>query len=163
MWIIRTLVMTLALILIAPQTHAAPDDADALSGIKQGRVVWDINMGSANKMALYLKVIRQTYDDLVRQGVEPEMIFAFRGLSVKVLSTTPDALPMDQQLDQEEVWEILKEMMSRKGVRMEACNVATSLFGVDNGSLLKGVKAVGNTFVSLIGYQSKGFAAIPIY
>jgi intracellular sulfur oxidation DsrE/DsrF family protein len=46
---------------------------------------------------------------------------------------------------------------------MEACSVATRLFGVDNGTLLDGIKPVGNTFVSLTGYQAQGYANIPIY
>nr|CRH05298.1 Conserved exported protein of unknown function [Candidatus Magnetococcus massalia] len=164
--IIALTVMMAALIMMITSTLFAAEplnDEDALKGLKSGKVVWDINMGDAQKMALYLKVIRQTYDDLKRQGVEPEMVFTFRGFSVKVVSTTPDILPLDRQLYQEEVWEILREMQQRPGVRMEACNVATSLFGVENRSLLKKVKAVGNTFVSLIGYQAKGFAIIPIY
>jgi len=50
-----------------------------------------------------------------------------------------------------------------EGVRMEACSVATKLFNVSNKSLLNGIKPVGNTFVSLTGYQAKGYASIPIY
>lgn len=33
----------------------------------------------------------------------------------------------------------------------------------DNRSLLNGIKPVGNTFVSLTGYQAQGYANIPIY
>jgi len=46
---------------------------------------------------------------------------------------------------------------------MESCSVATRLFKVDNASLLDGIKPVGNTFVSLTGYQAQGYANIPIY
>jgi hypothetical protein len=41
--------------------------------------------------------------------------------------------------------------------------VATRLFSVDNATLLPGIEPVGNTFVSLIGYQAQGYATIPVY
>ncbi len=46
---------------------------------------------------------------------------------------------------------------------MESCSIATKLMGVDNVTFIPYVKPVGNTFVSLIGYQKKGYALIPIY
>jgi intracellular sulfur oxidation DsrE/DsrF family protein len=47
-------------------------------------------------------------------------------------------------------------------VRMEACSITTRLAGIDSETLLPGIDLVGNTFVSQIGYQAKGFAVIPI-
>jgi len=55
------------------------------------------------------------------------------------------------------------DLAKRPGVKMEACSVAARLFDVDSKTYLPGIKPVGNTFVSLIGYQAKGFAVIPIY
>jgi intracellular sulfur oxidation DsrE/DsrF family protein len=52
--------------------------------------------------------------------------------------------------------------LAQAGVRFEACAIATRLFGVENNSVLPQVKVVGNTFNSLIGYQAKGYALIPI-
>ena len=46
---------------------------------------------------------------------------------------------------------------------MEACGLATNLFKVDNNTILPGIKVVANTYVSLIGYNAQGYAAIPIY
>ncbi len=53
--------------------------------------------------------------------------------------------------------------LQQQGVRMEACSVATRLFKLDNDSLIEGIKPVGNTFVSLTGYQAQGYVNIPIY
>ena len=52
--------------------------------------------------------------------------------------------------------------LNAQGVRMEACSVATRLFKVDNKSLLDGIKPVGNTFVSLTGYQAQGYSVVRI-
>ena len=140
-----------------------PSDSAALEGVTSGKVVWDINMGDPRKLSLYLKVIQETYDDLVRQGVTPDMIFAFRGRSVLLISTEREGIPLEQHIYLDEVAELLKDLSKRPGVRMEACSVACRLFGIKTETLLPRITAVGNTFVSLIGYQAKGYSVIPIY
>jgi len=116
------LLLLLGMILFPFATLAGqPDDAAALEGVERGKVVFDINNSSASSLNLYLAVIRETHDDLVRQGVEPDILLAFRGPAVTLVSTDRERL------------------------------------------LLDGIEPVGNTFVSLIGYQARGYAVIPIY
>lgn len=138
-----------------------PDDADALNNISEGKVVWDITTGSPKKLLVYLNVIQQTYDDLMRQNVKPEMIFTFRGPVLKLISTPPSDL--EEETAHKEALDLLRVMSQRPGVKMESCSVATRLMGIDNETIIPEVKPVGNTFVSLIGYQHKGYALIPIY
>ena len=140
-----------------------PNDTDALQGLATGKVVWDINMTDPKKLSLYLSVIQETYTDLVRQGVKPDMVFAFRGRSVTFVSTDRDDIPLEQHHFLDTVADQLADLNKREGVKMEACSVACRLFGVNPSSLLPGIKPVGNTFVSLLGYQAKGYAIIPIY
>lgn len=139
-----------------------PNDANALKGVEKGKVIFDINMIEAKKMTLYLMVIDQTVDDLKRQGVEPDVVLAFRGKAVRLISTDRENMELT---DDEHLDKIATQLsdLQKKGVRIEACSVATKLFKVDNKTLLKGIKPVGNTFVSLIGYQAQGYANIPIY
>ncbi len=139
-----------------------PDDADALKGVSEGKVLFDVNMAEPKKMTLYLAVIRETVDDLRRQGVKPDVILAFRGLSVKLINKDREAWDLTEFDHLDKVAAQLADLQKR-GVRMEACSVATRLFGVKNSKLLDGIKPVGNTFVSLTGYQAQGYANIPIY
>jgi intracellular sulfur oxidation DsrE/DsrF family protein len=158
------LIVGLTLLINPPLVHAEkPADRAALEGVTAGKVAWDINMGDPRKLSLYLGVIQETYDDLVRQGVAPDMIFAFRGASVLLISTEREEIPLEQHFDLDEVAELLADLNKRPGVKMEACTVACRLFGVKAEKLLPGIQAVGNTFVSLIGYQAKGYGIIPIY
>lgn len=156
---LATLILSLGLV----QTQAAdkPDDADALQGVTQGRVVFDINISEPKKLPLYLMVIDETLSDLARQEVTPEVILAFRGKAVTLISSDHEAIELTD-IEHLEKAAAQLEALQKRGVRMEACSVATRLFGVDNGTLLPGIKPVGNTFVSLIGYQAQGYAIIPI-
>jgi len=139
-----------------------PGDADALKGVSEGKVLFDVNMAEPKKLTLYLAVIRETVDDLRRQGVKPDVILAFRGLSVKLLNRDREAMELTDFEHLDKIAAQLADLQTQ-GVRMEACSVATRLFGVDNKNLLDGIKPVGNTFVSLTGYQAQGYANIPIY
>lgn len=139
-----------------------PSDEHALKGVTSGKIAWDINMADAKKMRLYLQVIDETYGDLERQGVAPDMILTFRGPSVRLITTDRSQVPAEQKAHYEAVAEQLEALMAKPEVRVEACSVATRLTGVDAAELLPGIEHVGNTFVSQIGYQAKGYAIIPI-
>ena len=157
-----SLCMIALLFCIAPAHAESPSDADALKGVETGKVVFDMNTSSAEKTALYLMVIGETVNDLERQGVKPDVILAFRGLALKMISKDrAQADPADiEHLDR--IAAQLAELQNQ-GVRVESCSVAARMLKVDNDQLLDGIKPVGNTFVSLTGYQAQGYAIIPIY
>lgn len=160
---IYSVIMMLAVMLSQNLLAAdVPDDSAALQGVTKGKVVFDINASDAKKMALYLLVIKQTVEDLKRQNVEPDVILAFRGKSVLLISKNREGMELEDFQYLDKIKSQLTDLQSQN-VRMEACSVATRLFKVDNNTLLSGIKPVGNTFVSLTGYQAKGYASIPIY
>lgn len=154
-------VLMLTLIFSSGAYSGEINDADALAGYNQGKIVFDINLTEASKMALYLKVIQQTYNDLERQNINPDIVLAFRGLAVTIIQTDK---PVDSPEERKLSDQITKQVnhLQAMGVKMEACSVATGLFEVPNNNILPGIKVVGNTFVSLAGYQKQGYAIIPI-
>ncbi|WP_018948752.1 DsrE family protein [Thioalkalivibrio sp. ALMg11] len=163
MKIVASLFLLFALSLSALSVQAdAPTDARALEGVEQGRVVFDLNNNDPEMLALYLMVIRETFEDLTDQGVEPDMILVFRGLAVTMISEDRERFELTE-FDHLDTIEEHIAALKEKGVRMESCSVATRLFGVDHGELLPGIEPVRNTFVSLTGYQAQGYAVIPIY
>ena len=109
------------------------------------------------------KVVEETHADLLRQGVAPDMVFAFRGPSVKLISSQSFDMTSEEQKAREEVINWIKKFTQKSNINMEACSVATRLLGVDNETIISEISPVGNTFVSLIGYQNKGYALIPLY
>jgi len=140
-----------------------PTDSDALQDVNEGKIVWDVTVGNPIKLLLLMKVIEETYDDIVRQDVKPDMIFTFHGPVVKLISSQPLDLALDEEEAHEELLDRLRKFSKKPGVKMESCSVAARLLGIDNDTIMSEVKPVGNTFVSLMGYQNKGYALIPIY
>lgn len=162
--ILRSSAVLLAVlaVLVIPVTAAAIDDADALKGVTVGKAVFDVNLGDAGKLALYLSVIKETHEGLVKQGVKPDLLMAFRGPSVLLISTNREKIPADQQAKYDEVAKLIKELKGL-GVKLEACSIATRVMKVDNATIYPEIKVIGNTFISLMGYQRNGYAYVPVF
>ncbi|MFZ2224467.1 MAG: DsrE family protein [Candidatus Deferrimicrobium sp.] len=131
---------------------AAPNDRDALKGLDTCKVIFDVRISDPEKMIFNLELIKETLEGMRRQGVKPVMIAAFRGPGVKLLG---------REGTTEEIRDLIVEL-NKKGVRMEVCAVATRVFKVDNSALVPDVVLDGNVLTSLIGYQNKGYALIPV-
>ena len=139
-----------------------PSDADALQGINTGKVIWDVTLSKPSRLLFVMRVIDETYEDLVRQDVKPDMVFTFHGRVLKLLSSQPLELDLDEEVALEELLALIQTLSNKPGVKMESCSIASRILGIDNSTIISAVKPVGNTFVSLIGYQQKGYALIPI-
>jgi len=149
-----------------PQTNAhaqsKPDDTVALKDVNTGKAVWDISMANPEILAINLAVVRETYDDLVRQNVNPDIVLAIHGVPVRYVRKDVSDLPFEDMVHIDKINEILDELKALPGVRIEVCSVANRLMGVDNTTIRDGLHVVGNTWVSLIGYQAQGYAIIPV-
>jgi intracellular sulfur oxidation DsrE/DsrF family protein len=159
--ITRLAVVCICIGLAIPSFSSQYNDSDALTETTKAKSLFDINLADASKLELYLSVIKMTREDLIRQGVTPDIVIAFRGASVRLINTETWSFSEEDQQSLEKSALILKDLQEL-GVKLEACSIATNLFKVDNSTILPGIKVVGNTFVSLTGYQQKGFALIPI-
>ncbi len=157
------LLSVLGFMLISVAFAEKPSDTDALENIEVGKVVWDVLASRPDRLLFYLKIIDETYNDLVRQDVEPDMVFIFHGRALQLIkSEKVDFLPKDKQAHQEALT-LIGDLNARPGVRMEACSISARMQDIENDGIISDVKMVGNTYVSLIGYQSKGYSVIPIH
>ena len=52
--------------------------------------------------------------------------------------------------------------LAQRNIRLEAYGYALNLFGVEPEYLYAGIHAVGNSLNSLVEYQTKGYALVPI-
>jgi intracellular sulfur oxidation DsrE/DsrF family protein len=53
--------------------------------------------------------------------------------------------------------------MSKEGIKLEICMLAAQAFGVDAKSILPEFTRVNSGYISLIGYQGRGYSLVPIY
>lgn len=121
--LLPTMMAALLIFFCAPLLHAAQplDDHEALAGLKSAKVIFDVRVPDLEKLIFNLELFGETGEGLIKQGVTPEMVIAFRGPGVKFL--TAGALD-------EEAHDLIREL-HKKGVRFEACAVAIRTFKID--------------------------------
>jgi len=137
------------------------DDSIALQGLTEVRPIFDLNVGTPEELLFYLQVIEKTYDSLIAQNQKVDSIVAIRGGAVRLVTTENWSFSEEDQKRLEDAAKLIAGLI-KKGVRFEACSLALGLFKVDPTTLLPDIQAVGNTFISLIGYQAKGYVVVPV-
>ncbi len=140
-----------------------PDDAHALQGLEEARILWDVTLSDPDKLLARLGVIEQTYRDLERQGVAPRMVFGFRGGSVRLLTRDASTRDIDNAQTILQIQSKLAELHALAGVdRMEVCSIASRRAGITQADLVEPLVEVGNTFVTAAAYAQRGYAKIKI-
>lgn len=139
----------------------AADDRAALQGMKEGKIVYDVTEGDAQKLLARLDAIEETRLSMIQQGVTPHFVLAFRGGATKLVQTDmekvkPEDRPLTGQISAK-----LAQMSKSPGIDgLEQCAVAIRHAGTKAENVLPIIKVVGNSFISLMAYQSRGYAYI---
>jgi len=145
---------------ISAQAQSA-DDKAALQGLTEVKVVFDLTNGDAKTLNTYLNVIDETRQSLIKQGVKPQMILAFRGPATKLVQTDQSQIKAEDREYATKIAEKIKALSAAEGVTaIEQCGVAVRMVGTKPENVVSGVKVVGNSWISLAGYQAKGYGYI---
>ena len=69
---------------------------------------------------------------------------------------------MEDQKAMDEIAQTVKAMAA-DGIKLEVCDFAVKANGMDPASILPEIKHVPNSWISLIGYQARGYSIVPVY
>ena len=160
--IVAALIAFLAVLLFAPGAQAqGADDRDALSGLKEVKVAFDIHEGDGKALLNRLNVIEETRQSLLKQGITPHIVVAFRGPATKLVQTDVDKIKAEDRPVATQIQAKLGEMSKSQGMdSVEQCSVAIRQQGTKAENVLPEVKVIGNSWISLMAYQAKGYAYI---
>lgn len=162
-WLLAPL-LALGLLFSPAMAAAEPfDDSDALHGLKEAKGLFLIDFADPRKTAFYLDIIKGTYQGMRRQQVKPDFVIVYIGPTVRFLTRRPEAELEMEQGDTLKAIADNVETLRQLGIRQEICSIATRVFHVDNGTVLPGLKLIGDGFISVIGYQSQGYKLVPLY
>lgn len=160
----RPLLMLLVAVYLAGFSSgvwAGPDDKAALQGLSEGKMIFDITEGSGKKLLAKLNVIDETRQSLIQQGVTPHIVLTFRSGATRLVQTDPEKIKPEDREYATKIAAKLKALSKTPGIEsMEQCSVAVRLSKVAPEQILPEVKVVGNGWISLMAYQSRGYAYI---
>ncbi|HHO49122.1 MAG TPA: sulfur reduction protein DsrE [Desulfobacteraceae bacterium] len=160
---VRTILLA-GLILLLGALPAQAEEYEGLQGVNSITTVFDVRAGTPKSAAIQLDLILQTFsDDNIRAADEqPEFVVVFIGPAVKLVSTDVKGFPPEEQEYIEQIESTVKEM-ARQGIKLEICIFAAEVMGVDPATILPTIKHVRNGWISLIGYQARGYSLVPAY
>jgi intracellular sulfur oxidation DsrE/DsrF family protein len=160
--IARTLAcLAAAAIMVASTWAIAADDKVALAGVNEVKVVFDLKEGDGKLLLSRLEIIDETRQSLTQQGVKPHFILAFRGRATRLVQTDAEFIKPEDREMAAKIAAKIKEMSASIGVEgLEQCAVAVREQGTKAEHVLPQIRVVGNSFISLMAYQAKGYAYI---
>ena len=141
---------------------ASAAEYEALKGVKSAKAVFDFRIGQPQSAALHLKLIHQTYKDLMTANKKPEVVVVFIGPAVKLISKNREGFAPEDQKSLDGIASTVSAM-SKDGIGLEICMVAVKVLNVDPASVLAEIKKVENGYISIIGYQAQGYSLVPVY
>jgi intracellular sulfur oxidation DsrE/DsrF family protein len=150
--------MVFAPVLGAPARAA---DDNAVAGLKEAKVAFDITAGEPHRMLLILDTIDETREGFVRQGITPRFVLAFRGPASLLTQTDLSRFKPEDRETAAKVAAKLKQLRRTAGIeQMDQCSIAMRGQKVDRAQVSPDVTIVENGWITLVGYQAKGYAYI---
>jgi intracellular sulfur oxidation DsrE/DsrF family protein len=137
---------------------------EALKDLKSVKTIFDVRAGNPKSVALFLNLIHETYTSKTIRSItkKPNFVVVFIGPSVKLLSKNREGFPAEDHKIIDGIAEKISEM-AKDGITLEICLVAARIFDVAPESVFPEIMHVENGWLSLIGYQAKGYSLVPVY
>ncbi len=150
-------------VFLFPQTTLSQQEADilALENLTELKVYFDIKADSAAKLEKRLIWIDETYKQASQKGVKPTFIIGIRSRASFFVTKGDEYIDEEDILTKGKIEKWLKHYV-KQGVRIEQCGLSAELYDIDPEEFLSEVVVVKNSYLSIAGYQNKGFAYVPM-
>ncbi len=157
-----TLAVTL-FFLVLTASPAISSEYKALEGLHGISAVFDVSLKSPATANVVFGAVKGVYmDESVRALEEPPKIaIVFSGPAVNLISTNREGIKEADAKALDEFAATIRQM-KKDGVTLEVCDYALKVMGVDPALIMPEVDHVGNGFISLVGYQAKGYSLVSI-
>jgi uncharacterized protein len=147
----------LAVALLGVPSAFAERKYQAMEGVDSVPTVFDFRIGDPKVALAHLDLIQSMQKNPVMRidGQPPDTVLVFIGPSVHLISS-------EGKVDREARDAIARKIsaMDDQGVRFEVCGTAARAHGLSPQSILPEVAHVGNGWISVIGYQQKGYSMV---
>jgi intracellular sulfur oxidation DsrE/DsrF family protein len=153
-------VMFVLVVAVGAAAAQTPNDSMALAGVNQVKVAFDMTNGDAKALLNQLNVIGETRDSLIKQGVTPQFVIAFRGPATRLVQTDLEKMKIEDRTLAAKIAAKVDELSKANGVVLQQCSVAVRQQEVKPENVLPAITVIGNSWISLMAFQTKGFAYI---
>jgi intracellular sulfur oxidation DsrE/DsrF family protein len=133
----------------------------AIDNIKNIKIVVDFNVSAPDMILLRLGLLEKTLTDIENAKKSFDVVVAIRGGAVDYMTKTDKYIKSEYSEAKSKVKKMIL-ILKKMGVRFELCSIAAGLRGVDLSDILDEIQVVKNGYLSIVGYQNKGYAFLPM-
>ena len=151
----------LLLLLSSTAIAGTVNDSEALADLKAVRIICDVNVGESKLLLRRLELIDETYSQLLDAGVRPTFVVAFRGGASHYVTGGDKYVGAENRATKKEIQGWINQF-DQHGFRLEQCAIAAKARNVNPADLLPAVHLVQNGYISIVAYQSRGYALLPM-
>lgn len=137
------------------------DNILALENLSELKVYFDIKADSAAKLEKRLIWINDTLKQASQKEVKATFIIGIRSMA-SFFVTKGDEYIDEEDIPTKKKIEKWLKYYAKQGVRIEQCGLSAELYDIDPQDFLSEVTVVKNSYISIGGYQNKGFAYVPM-
>jgi intracellular sulfur oxidation DsrE/DsrF family protein len=159
-----SLILTLFLgFFLLPQIASSQQQNDilALHNLSELKVYFDVKADSAPKLEKRLAWINDTYEQVSQKGLKASFIIGFRSKASFFVTKGDDYIDEEDILTKGKIEKWLKHLV-KLGIPLEQCSISAGLYDIDPQDFLPEITVVTNGYVSIAGYQNKGYAYVPM-
>lgn len=144
-------------------TPAVSGEYTALNGVKGIKAVFDVSLGSPQMANIVFWAVQDVYKNksVLSLKETPQLAVVFHGPAVKLISTNREGFK-DADNEMLNKFADMIRQMKKDGVKLEVCDYALKVLGVDPATILPEIDHVGNGFISVAGYQAQGYSVVTI-
>ena len=158
----KSIYVCMCLFLASAMAFAAQfDNEKALKGLSSVKIVCDVNVGDPDLLLTRMYFLDTTYSQLLDAGVKPTIVLAFRGKTSLFITKNDKYIKAEHRKQRIEMKKWIEHFIEL-GFTIEQCYIAAKSHKIDTKDFLPQVKIVENGYISLIGYQSQGYAFLPM-
>lgn len=154
----KKLFISFIIIIFGLSVYAEPD---SLKALETAKFVVDLNQGDGNRLKTRLSLILETIDNIAENGVKPVAAVAVRGPASRFMTVNDSYISPEDAKVKSEISALTDELRKR-GVKLEQCAIALRFLYIKPEEIQPKFEVVKNGYVSLIGYQNRGYAILPM-
>ncbi len=158
---IRLTLLLSACLFLFPFASLAFDNKIALADITEVKAVFDVNQGNPDKLLLRLQLVDKSWQQLSVKNISANFVLVFRGAASHYLTLDENDISILDMDIRKTIQEQIKTLHQR-GIHLEQCAIAAQLLQLNPQKFMPEINIVENGYVSLVAYQNRGYAFIPM-
>jgi len=159
-----SIILTIFLVFfIVPQVASSQqqDTTGALDNLSGLKAYFDIKADSAAKIEKRLVWINDMYEQMSQKGIKASFIIGFRSQASFFV------IRQDEDIDEEDIPAKRKiekwlKHFAVLGIPIEQCGLSAELYDIEPQDFLPEITVIKNGYMSMIKYQNKGYAFVPM-